>query len=388
MKSSTRANHPRRVSLDDNNRALVSPTYDSVKYGFSSLEDVEAVFNSQKKGFVYSRYSNPTVSELEMLVSDLQGCENTIALGSGVAAISHCLLALLSSGDQLVLFYECYQPTRTFAREILNRFGVKTKLVSIDDESALADVLSEPATRVILFESPTNPVLKIANIGKIVQLAKANDVLTILDNTFAGFHNHQQFDVDLYVHSLTKFAGGHGDVMGGSISGSIELIDKIRAVTVNIGAVLDARAASRILRGLKTYELRYSKQCSNAAQIAQWLSRHPDYVTKLRYPGLETHPQHNLARKQMADFGTLVCFDLARKATLTRFIARLKIFQLAPSLGSTESLCAPCELFYAKDLEASQKQLAGIGAQTLRLAVGIEAVEDLIADLKQALTKG
>jgi cystathionine beta-lyase/cystathionine gamma-synthase len=385
MKKPTRVNHPPVIQLPPDNRALVSPIYQTVKFEFDTVEETERNFRGERPGFFYSRASNPTVRELELLSAELQGREDALATASGVAAIACCLTALLKQGDHVVCFVEMYGPTRLLIKRVLGRFGVTHTMLSIEDLSGLERVLASTPTRVVIFESPTNPVTKIADIARLSALARQHGALTVLDNTFAGLHNHGQFPVDLFVHSLTKYASGHGDVMAGAVIGSAEAIGRMRTDFTILGATLDPHAAFLILRGLKTYFLRYREQCANAQRIAEFLASQPQ-VLRVHYPGLATHPGHELARAQMQEFGGIVSFDLRGGFEAGRRLAdALELFALAGSLGSTESLVMAPQMLRARDLTDEQKRQSAITDGTVRLSIGIEDCDDLIADLDQAL---
>jgi cystathionine gamma-synthase len=270
---------------------------------------------------------------------------------------------------------------------LLKRYGVAGTMLSITDLDALERVLASTATRVVVFESPTNPVLKVADLERITALARRHGALTMLDNTLAGFHNHGQHDVDLYSHSLTKYASGHGDVMGGAVIGEVKLIDTLRDDANILGATLDPHAAFLVLRGMKTYFLRWEAQCRTAQRVAEFLARHPG-VERVRYPGLPDDPGHALARRQMRDFGTLVTFDIAGgEAAGTRFAEALNLFAIAASLGSTESLVMPPALQQPRGLTAEQRRWSDVGPGTVRLSLGLEDADDLLADLSAALAK-
>ena len=230
-------------------------------------------------------------------------------------------------------------------------------------------------------------MLKVADLARITSLARAHGALTLLDNTLAGLHNHGEYDVDLYVHSLTKYASGHGDVMGGAVIARRELIDTVREDATNLGPTLDPHAAWLILRGLKTYFLRWDAQCRNALRVAEFLVSRPE-VSRVRYPGLPGDPGHELARRQMDGFGTLVTFDLAAGLqSATRFAEALDLFSIAASLGSTESLVVPPALQQPRGMSEEQRTWTGIGPGTVRLSVGIEDPDDLLDDLRQALER-
>ncbi|HSD73887.1 MAG TPA: aminotransferase class I/II-fold pyridoxal phosphate-dependent enzyme [Steroidobacteraceae bacterium] len=385
MKHPTRVNHPPEIKVPEDNRSLVAPIYQSVKFEFDTVEETERVYRGERAGFHYSRRSNPTVRQLEVLLAELQGREEALATSSGVAALGHCLLGLLKQGDHIIGFLESYGPTRHLVRRVLARFGVSHTLLSVDDLTGVEHVLAERPTRLVIFESPTNPVTKIVDIARLTAAARRHGALTLLDNTFAGFHNHGQYDIDFYVHSLTKYASGHGDVMGGAVIARAELVRALRTDFVTLGAVLDPHAAFLIVRGLKTYFLRCREQCANAMRVARYLDSHR-LVERVHYPGLESHPQHALARAQMHDFGSIVSFDIRGAAQAGRkFADNLRLFHKAASLGSTESLVMAPQMLRPRDLTAEQLQLSGVGDGTIRLSIGIEDADDLLADLAQAL---
>jgi cystathionine beta-lyase/cystathionine gamma-synthase len=385
MKKPTRVNHPPNVELPADNHSLVAPIYQSVKFEFDTTEETQRNLRGARPGFFYSRRSNPTLRQLEILVAELQGRDDALVTGSGVAAMGQCLLALLKQGDHVVCFIETYPPTRHMIKRLLGRFGVSHTMLSIEDLDGVERTLNDRPVRLVVFESPTNPVTKIADIERLTRAARAHGALTLLDNTFAGFHNHGQFDVDIFVHSLTKYASGHGDVMGGAAITRTELIKAMRHDFVTLGAFLDPHAAFLILRGLKTYFLRSREQAANAMRVARFLAGHAQ-VARVFYPGLESHPQHALARAQMHDFGSIVSFDIRGGAESGRRLADgLRLFARAASLGSTESLVMPPQLLRERDLTPLQLDLSGVSDSTVRLSVGIEDAEDLIADLSQAL---
>ncbi|HSY04689.1 MAG TPA: PLP-dependent aspartate aminotransferase family protein [Steroidobacteraceae bacterium] len=385
MKKTTRVNHPPAVELPPGNRPLVAPIYQTVKFTFATLAETEAHLRGERPGFYYSRTSNPTTRELEQLLAELQGREDCLVTASGVSAISQTLLALTRQHDHVICFIETYNPTRYLIRRLLARFGVAHTLLSIEDLAGVERALAAQPTRLVLFESPTNPVTRIADISALTRLARAAGALTVMDNTFAGFHQHGDYEVDVFLHSLTKYASGTGDVMGGAVIAGRELIKGMRADFSVLGGMLDPHAAFLILRGLKTYFLRYHAQCASAARVAQWLAQQPA-VARVHYPGLPDHPQHALAARQMQDFGTIVSFDLRGGAEAARRCAgTLQLFALTASLGSTESLAVTAPMMGARELTAEQQRLSGVTAGTIRLSIGLEDVDDLIEDLARAL---
>jgi cystathionine beta-lyase/cystathionine gamma-synthase len=384
MKSRTRVNHPPAVNVPDDNRPLVAPIYQSVKFTFDDVDESQRQSRGEREGFQYSRVSNPTLRQLELTLAELQGRDACVLTASGMGAVSLALLSLCQQGDHIILFAESYQPTRHVVRRMLSRYGVRHTLLSIDDLDGLEATLATTPTRAIVFESPTNPVLKVADIERITAAARQHGALTLLDNTFAGFHNHGQYDIDVFVHSLTKYAAGHGDVMGGAVIATSELINAMRGDGVVLGATLDPHTAFLIQRGLKTYFLRYERQCENAQVIAQFLASHPA-VARVSYPGLSSHPQHALAQRQMRDMGTIVTFDLNAGVPASSFANALQLFAISASLGSTESLVQPGQLMMPRDLDTNQRAWAAVSEATIRLSVGIEDSGDLVEDLREAL---
>ena len=387
MKDRTRVIHQPDIEMPPDNRPLVAPIYQSVKFEMDRIEESLRALRGERPGFFYTRTSNPTNRQLEELLAGLQGREDCIVSGSGVAAVSSCLLSLCKAGDHILCFVETYGPSRYFIRRMLGRFGVEHTLLSIEDDEGIERALRERPTRLVFFESPTNPVTKVADIARICGAARAAGALTVMDNTFAGFHNHGQFDVDLFVHSLTKYASGHGDVMGGAIIGARELVQSMHQDTSTLGPVLDPHAAFLVLRGMKTYFLRYEAQSAAALQVAAWLEAHPA-VALVRHPGLPGHPRHALARRQMHDFGTVVTFDLEGSMEDARiFVEALELFAITASLGSVESLVMPPHFMQPRDFTPEQVSVSGLTPTTVRLSIGAEDPDDLIADLDQALAK-
>jgi len=258
-------------------------------------------------------------------------------------------------------------------------------MLSIEDIAGVERALAAVPTRLVFFESPTNPVTKIADITALTRLARAAGALTVMDNTFAGFHQHGEYDIDVFVHSLTKYASGTGDVMGGAVIGRGDLIRGLRTDFGALGGTLDPHAAFLILRGLKTYFVRYQAQCASAQRIAELLAAHPA-VARVHFPGLPTHPQHALARAQMREFGTIVSFDLQGGLQAgARFVEALRLFALAASLGSTESLVVAPQMMRGRDLTPDQQKISAVTDGTVRLSIGLEDPDDLVEDVQQAL---
>ena len=384
MKKSTRVNHPPQVELLPGNKPLIAPVYQSVKFQFANIDD--AVRGARGEGgFFYSRVSNPTNRQLELLLAELQGRDDAIVCASGVNALAQTLVALSKAGDHVLCFAETYNPTRAIVRRLLARFGVTHTMLSIEDDAGIERELAARPTRFVVFESPTNPVTKIADIERITRAARANGVISVMDNTFAGFHQHGQYDVDVFVHSLTKYASGTGDVMGGVVIANSEIMKTLRLDFGLFGALLDPQVAHRLLQGMKTYFVRYREQCARAQAIAEFLQAHPA-IARLNYPGLKSHPRHELARRQMQEFGTIVSFELKDGAEFgRRFAEALKLFAITASLGSTESLIVPPQMMQPREFTPEQKRWSGVTDGSVRLSIGLEDLDDLLADLSQAL---
>ena len=385
MKTNTFTNHPPVIQVAADNPPLVAPIYQSVKFSFDDLHEAERHGRGERAGYAYSRIDNPTLQLLQQTLATLQGREHCLLAPSGVAAVSLTLQSLCKQGDHLIVFAEGYGPTRVMVRRVLARFGVRHTVLSIEDHAGIERVLSSTPTRLMTFESPTNPMLKIADVDFLCGLAQQHGCLTVMDNTLAGLHAHGHYPVDVYVHSLTKYANGHGDVLAGAVITNESLHTQLRTDFIAMGAMLDPHAAFLIQRGLKTYGLRYERACQNALAVAQFLEQHPA-VSTVHYPGLKSHPQHVRAMQQTGNGGGVVTFALRGATDATNdCVRKLKLFKLAASLGSTESLVLPPMMLQARDLNAEQQNWAGIGDTTVRLSIGIEEIADLLADLQQAL---
>ena len=388
MKKPTLVNHPPETAPPQGNQPVIAPIYQSVKYEFETVAETLRMLRGETPGYFYMRASNPTTRQLELTLAQLQGRDDCLATASGVNSIAQTLIALTKTGDHILFFIETYGPTRNIIRRLLSRFGVEHTMVSIEDMAGIENVLAARPTRLVFFESPTNPITKVADIERLVEVAHRHGALAVIDNTFAGFHQHGEYDIDLFVHSLTKYASGTGDVMGGAVIGKRALIDDMRPDFAVLGALLDPHAAFLIQRGLKTYFVRYREQTRAAQSIAEHLAAHPA-VAKVHYPGLASHPQAALVKKQMSEAGTVVSFDLkAGSEAARRFSERLRLFALTASLGSTESLVMAPQLMGSRDFTPEQVRQSGVAPGTVRLSIGLEDLGDLISDIDQALTDG
>lgn len=334
----------------------------------------------------YGRYGNPTVRVVEEKIAALEEGEEAILLSSGMAAITLTLLLLLNPGDQIVVTSDLYRRTRTFCETFLKRWGVDVAIVPPGDWRALEEAICS-RTRFIFSEIPTNPFLRVIDLERLVDLARRHGVRTIIDSTFATPCNLKplMYGVDLVIHSVTKYLAGHNDLLAGVIVGSCELMTPLREAQALFGAVVDPSAAYLILRGLKTLALRVERQNSTAMAVAEYLEAHPK-VRRVWYPGLPSHPDHEVARRLMRGFGGVVSFEIAGSAEETRrFVDALRIPRLAPSLGGVESLVTIPALMSFYESTPEERAALGITDQLVRLSVGIEDPEDLLADLEQAL---
>jgi len=382
---STTAVHGGEPDVRDD-RALTVPVVLSSTYPFAdTAELVDYMEGRRTRPPEYGRYGNPTVAAAEAKLAAVEGGEAAVLMASGMAAITTTLLAMLRKGQHLVLTGDVYRKTRVFARDTLARFGVEVDVVEPTVEAVAAAI--RPTTKVLFTESPTNPYLRIVDLDGLVALAREKRVRTILDATFATPVNLRPLahGVDLVVHSTTKYLGGHNDIMGGVVVGSAAMIGAIREQLGTLGAVADPLGAFLLVRGVKTLALRLARQNASALALAELLERHPA-VERVWYPMLASHPDHALARRYLAGGGAVVSFELrGGLAAGTRFVDALRIPKLAPSLGGVESLVEQPALMSYYELSPDERAAVGIREGLVRLSIGIEDLEDLAADLQQAL---
>ncbi len=376
--------HRPKIRLAEGNEPMVMPIYQSAKFIFASWAEL-LENHDRKTGFFYSRTSNPTVRQLEEQLAALQGREDCVATGSGMAAVTLALLGLLKAGEHVAFALESYRPARAFVQGTLARWGVSSTLYSMRDPAGLEALLARVPTKVVMFEAPTNPVNHVPDVAKLTEITRRHGAVSLVDATLGGLHALVDFDIDIFVHSLTKFAGGHSDVMGGAVIGNADVLAPIKAMAPVLGPVLDPHAAFLILRGLETYFIRYERQCVTSQTVAEFLERHPK-VLRVHYPGLPSHPGHDLCRRQSGAFGAVVSFDLdGGQRDAEALVDRLNLFYVAGSLGSVHSLAVPAFPLFATDYDAATAALAGVAPGTVRLCIGLESAEDLIADLDRAL---
>ena len=340
------------------------------------------------KGYEYSRSQNPTRMAFERCIADLESGADGFAFASGLAAIS-TILEILSSGNHVVATDDLYGGSfRLFDKVRKRSAGLEFSFVDMTDLKAVEAAI-QPATRMIWIETPTNPLLRLVDLAGIAALARKHKILTVADNTFASPYVQRPLEqgVDIVMHSTTKYLNGHSDIVGGCavVGPNRELSDKMKFLQNAIGGIQGPFDSFLALRGLKTLALRMERHCGNALKIARWLENHPA-VARVIYPGLESHPQHALAKKQMSAYGGIVTVILKGDlSTAKRFLERCRLFTLAESLGGVESLIEHPAIMTHASIPAEQRERIGISDSLVRLSVGVEDVDDLIADLSQAL---
>lgn len=334
----------------------------------------------------YGRYGNPTVRAAEAKLAALDRAEDALVLSSGMAAITTTLLILLSQGDHFVITADCYRRTRGFCHTFLTRFGVTCTTVAPGDYAALERAI-QPNTKLIFSESPTNPFLRCLDYPRLVEVARRHNVRTIVDTTFATPFNACPlvYGVDLVVHSVTKYLAGHNDLLAGCVTGAYALTTALRQSQAVLGAVLDPHCAYLILRGLKTLGLRMRQHNESGLHLARFLESHPK-IRRVWYPGLESHPDYAVAARTMTGFGGVISFEVEGDGPATsRFIDACRIPRIGPSLGGVESLIEQPALVSYYDTDPEVRLGLGISDELVRLSVGIEDTEDLLADFEQAL---
>lgn len=385
----TKAIHAGNVK-DQQYGALTTPIYQSSTFVFDSCEQGGRRFAGAENGYIYTRLGNPTTSVLENKIAALEGGEACLATASGMGAISSCLWTIASAGKHIIADGTLYGCTFALLNHGISRYGVDVDFIDTSDLEALKSHL-RPNTVAVYLETPANPNLKITDIAAVAQIAHEYnaDIKVVCDNTFASpaLQNPLSLGADVVVHSATKYLNGHGDVVAGFVVGKADFITQVRLFGLKdmTGAVMDPFAAFLLLRGLKTLELRMARHCENAAKIANFLASHPA-VEKVNYPGLKTHKGHEIAARQMKDFGGMVSFEVrGGKEAGMKLVNALHLITVAVSLGDAESLIEhPASMTHST---YSPEELAesGIAPGLIRVSAGLENAEDLIADLSQAL---
>jgi methionine-gamma-lyase len=369
--------------------AVTVPIYQSSTFAFRNAQHGAALFAGEEDGFIYTRIGNPTIHALEEAVAELEHGFGGIATSSGMGAVNTVYMALLGASAHMVSTASVYGPSRILMENDFARFGVQSSFVNTSDLNQVRAAL-EPNTKLVYIESPSNPAMQVTDIEAVSAMAHANGSLVVVDNTFASPYLQNPLDLgaDVVLHSITKFINGHADVVGGVIvAKDPALYKRLRKAMINTGCNMDPHQAFLVLRGLRTLGIRMERAQSNAVQIARWLVNQPE-IASVRYIGLESHPQHEIAKRQMKGFGAMIAFELKGGFEAgRRLMDSVKVATLAVSLGGVETLVEhPASMTHA-GMSPKDRKEAGFSDGLVRYAVGIEDVEDLIADLRQALDR-
>ncbi len=374
--------------LTQNHGSVSVPVYNASVFAFSDADEGAAIHNYQKSGYFYGRLGNPTQTALEKAVSELENGEASYALASGMAAVSAAILSNVKSGDHIIAPDSMYSTTTLFLRELGERFGIETTYVDATNAENYKSAV-KVNTKIFWLESPSNPLLKITDIAAVANIARGKNIISIIDNTFATPYNQQPLNlgVDLLIHSATKYFGGHSDLTAGLIAGNQDLVENARhSIGKFYGGNIAPQVAWLVLRGIKTLALRMERHNKNASAIADMLSSHPK-VEAVFYPGLENHQNHEIANRQMSGFGGMIAFDVGSIEAGKTLVNNVRVCTLATSLGGVETIIQHSASMTHAPLSKEERLKAGITDGLIRLSVGIENADDLIADLENALSK-
>ncbi len=389
----TRAVHAGERAPAADYTPVSSPIFPSTTYVYESMDDLDAVFAGAKQGYVYSRYTTPTVTAFEAAVASLEGAEAAQAYSSGMAAIHASLLAAgVKAGTSVVAALDLYGATFTLLRGLLNSLGVNIRMVNVSGLEEVETAFKETHATALLVETISNPLLKVADIPSLAALAHRYGASLLVDNTFASpyLFNPLKHGADYAIHSATKYLSGHGDVLAGVVATYSENKSKLFELNKLVGSVLGPFEAWLALRGLKTLPLRMRQQCENAQRVAEWLNSHPR-VPKVNYPGLSDHPQYDLAGRLFEEKGSggVLSFEIkdADKAMVYRFMESLTVCLPATSLGDIYSLVLHPATSSHRSLTVEERARIGIPDGLVRLSTGIESADDILADLESALAK-
>ncbi len=382
---STKAVHAGEIRYNEYG-AITTPIVQTSTFIFRNTEEIKRLTTGARDRFEYGRYGHPTQFAAEGKLASLEGAEDGVLFSSGMSALTTTLYALLHTGDHVIITDDAYKRTLDFCKTCLPRFGIECTVVKMGDYAAI-ERATRKNTRVFLSESPTNPYLNIMDLERLVRIFRGRQVTVISDSTFATPYNQRplEFGVDLVIHSATKYLGGHNDLLAGVVLGRKELTAPIREYLKITGGVIDPHSSYLLIRGLKTFELRIRQLNRSGQAVAEYLEAHPA-VRRVYYPGLASHPHHQIARKQMRGFGGVVSFEVEDDTEYVhRLLGELKLVCIGPSLGGAESLIThPASISY---YQCSRKERVRLGIKDglIRLAVGIEDTRDIIQDLEQAL---
>jgi cystathionine gamma-synthase len=366
--------------------SITTPIVQTATFTFANSKDIEEYTKKGKEHFEYARYGNPTATIAERRLADLEGAEDCVVFSSGMSAITTTILSLVKTNDHIVITDDSYKKTLEFCRSYLKRFGVECTILPFGDYDLL-DRSIRKNTRFIFSESPTNPYLNIFDLIKLKKIAAKHKVLTLIDSTFSTPLNQRplEFGIDLVLQSATKYLSGHNDLLAGAVLGRSDLIDEIRGLHKSMGGVIDPHGCYLLLRGLKTFPLRMQKQNETALRVARFLEENKN-VKKVYYPFLPSHRHYAIAREQMAGGGGVVTFELEGNIeTSKRFLDALELCYIGPSLGGVETLITHPALVSYYDYSRKERYKLGITDTLFRLAVGIEDVDDITADLARGL---
>lgn len=370
------------------NRPITTDVVHSAVFVLDGVDELKRIVAKKSQAYMYTRFGNPTTRVAEEKIAALEGAEDCVVTASGMAAEMCAVLAVCKAGDEIVSMLDVYGGTLALFEKVFEKFGVKTRFVPYEEMGRIERYFNK-RTRMLFIETPTNPTLRCVDIAELAGKAKARGIVTVVDNTFATpiLQKPLGLGAEIVVHSGTKYLGGHSDVTAGAVCGSREWMVQVREMMKLSGGCLDPTASYLMIRGLKTLQIRVERACGNAAVLAEVLREHPK-VARVFYPGLPDNEGHEAARRQMKDFGMMVSFDLKGGGKAAeRFIDRLQMMQLAPSLGGVESTVSYPLLTSHVGLSKERLKLLGVSAATVRVSVGIEHASDLVRDVEQALEK-
>lgn len=369
--------------------SVVSPVFHSATFAFKNFEEMRRYARGElSEAYFYSRYANPTVAEAERKIAELEGAEGCVVTSSGSAATFCALVSLCDAGDEVIACDSVYGGTIKVLTKVLSRFGIRSRFITLDEIPRLPE-LAEERSRVFWFETPANPLNRIVDLRLAAEVSRKARLVSVVDNTFASPVLQQPIShgIDAVMHSATKYLGGHSDLTAGAVAGSKSFIDLVRQTAVMVGTTLDPAAAYLLSRGMKTLDVRVRRSCDNALRLARALSEHAK-VARVYYPGLEDDPGHTLAKRQMKGFGGIVAMDvLGGEQEVEKLFDSLKLARTAPSLGGVETLASYPIYSSHAGFSSPQLKAAGVSPATVRFAVGIEAADDIIADITQSLDK-
>jgi len=367
--------------------SITTPIVQTSTFIFKNIDEIKKLARGDLDRFEYGRYGHPTQFAAERKLAELEDADDAVLFSSGMSAITTSLFALLQSGDHIIITDDAYKRTLDFCQTCLDRFNIECTVVKMCDYEAMKNAIKSN-TRVFFSESPTNPYLNIMDLEKLIGIFKDKDILVISDSTFATPYNQKplEYGVDLIIHSCTKYLGGHNDLLSGVVLGRKELTSPIREYLKITGGVIDPNSAYLLIRGLKTFELRIKRINENGQIVAEYLENHPN-VKRVYYPGLSSHPHHDVAKKQMIGFGGVVSFEVKDDIEyVLNFLGRLEVINIGPSLGGVESLIThPATISYY-NCTREERLALGIKDGLIRLSVGVENAEDIIKDIDTALS--